>query len=64
MTCRFIYPAGFDVKAVHVRARLVAAAVINMSRPDLRLAALLVELADEVELGQRTALTSKSRDAV
>lgn len=63
MTCRFIYPVGFDLMSVHARARLVAEAVTAMSQPDRRLSALLVELADEVELGQRTALTSKSRDA-
>ena len=60
MRYRFKYPLGFDALSVAVRARMVARAICLIPRPDRRLAALLAELADEVELGQRTNLTSKS----
>lgn len=63
MSTRFNLPAGFDQKSLPDRARSFAKAIMQMDRPEPVVSALLEELATEVELGQRTDLTSRSRDA-
>ena len=51
------YGPLFDKAPMPVQARMVATALRNGAKPELRLAALLDELAGEVELGQRSRLT-------
>ena len=63
MTVKFCLPGGFHHRALHVRARMYAIALRHLKQPDLALAALLDELATEVELGQCTELTFRGRDA-